>query len=77
MLLSEIQPGMVAEVTHVKGDVLALKLFEMGMLPGEQVTLENIAPFGDPIAVQVGGAKLCLRLEDAASVEIALKEWKK
>lgn len=76
MNLSQIQAGQKAIVTKVNGDVLALKLFEMGMLPGECVELENIAPFGDPIAIRVGESKLCLRLEDAANVEIELKEWK-
>lgn len=76
MKLSEIQMGQQATVKHVHGDVLALKLFEMGMLPGEEVELENIAPFGDPIAVRVGGSKLCLRLADADNIEIALNAWK-
>jgi len=76
MNLSEIKMGQQAVVTKVNGDVLALKLFEMGVLPGEQVELENIAPFGDPIAIRVGESKLCLRLADAASVEIELSVWK-
>ncbi len=72
MNLSEIKLGQHAIVRKVNGDILALKLFEMGMLPGETVELENIAPFGDPIAIRVGESKLCLRLEDAAHVEIEL-----
>jgi ferrous iron transport protein A len=76
MNLSQIKLGQHAVVTKVNGDVLALKLFEMGVLPGEAVELENIAPFGDPIAIRVGESKLCLRLEDAASIEIELTEWK-
>jgi len=72
MNLSEIKLGQQAIVRKVNGDILALKLFEMGMLPGETVELENIAPFGDPIAIRVGESKLCLRLEDAAHVEIEL-----
>jgi ferrous iron transport protein A len=73
MNLSQIKLGQQALVTKVHGDVLDLKLFEMGVLPGEQVELENIAPFGDPIAIRVGESKLCLRLEDAASIEIELR----
>jgi ferrous iron transport protein A len=48
----------------------------MGVLPGELVSLEHIAPFGDPIAISIGESKLCLRLEDAAHIEIELKAWK-
>jgi ferrous iron transport protein A len=76
MNLSQIKSGQKAVVTKVHGDVFALKLFEMGVLPGERVELENIAPFGDPIAIRVGESKLCLRLEDAAHIEIELSEWK-
>ena len=72
MNLSELHLGEKARIKHVKDDGLMLKLFEMGVLPGEQVVLENIAPFGDPIAIMVGEYKLCLRLRDAANIEIEL-----
>ena len=74
MNLSQIKFGQQGTITQVSGDLLALKLFEMGVLPGEQVELENIAHFGDPIAVRVGEYKLCLRLEDAAHIEIEINK---
>jgi ferrous iron transport protein A len=74
MNLSQIRFGEVATITKVRGDLLALKLFEMGVLPGEEVALENVAPFGDPIAVRVGEYKLCLRLQDATHIEIKINE---
>ena len=70
MRLSELTTGQPATIVKVNGDDLALKLFEMGVLPGERVSLENVGPFGDPIAIQVGEYKLCLRLKDAAEIEI-------
>lgn len=73
MKLSELMYNQVAEVISVNSEDLSLKLFEMGLLPGEEVQLENIAPFGDPIAIRVGEYKMCLRLEDAAHIEIKLK----
>lgn len=72
MNLSELQLGQRACIKQVKDGELMLKLFEMGVLPGETVVLENIAPFGDPIAVMVGEYKLCIRLSDAANIEIEL-----
>jgi ferrous iron transport protein A len=74
MNLSQIKFGEVGTITKVRGDLLALKLFEMGVLPGEEVALENVAPFGDPIAVRVGEYKLCLRLQDAAHIEIKINK---
>lgn len=73
MKLSELTFGQVAEVVSVNGEELSLKLFEMGLLPGEQVSLENVAPFGDPIAIMVGEYKMCLRKSDADQIFINLK----
>jgi ferrous iron transport protein A len=72
MKLSELTFGQEALVEQIMDDELSLKLLEMGLLPGEAVALENIAPFGDPIAIRVGEYKMCLRLQDAACVEVKL-----
>lgn len=73
MKLSELQFGQEALVENIADNELSLKLLEMGLLPGETVSLENVAPFGDPIAIRVGEYKMCLRLGDADSVTIKLK----
>ncbi len=70
MNLTQLGFGKKAIITKVNGQVLALKLFEMGLLPGEEVELENIAPFGDPIAINLSESKVCLRMQDAACIEI-------
>jgi ferrous iron transport protein A len=74
MKLSELAFGQLAVVEMVNDNDLSLKLLEMGLLPGETVALENIAPFGDPIAIRVGEYKMCLRIADADHVEIRLSE---
>lgn len=73
MNLSQLKYGQEAIVEKVFDNELSLKLLEMGMLPGETVSLENIAPFGDPIAIKVGEYKMCIRLQDASNIEIKLK----
>lgn len=50
---------------------LSLKLLEMGCLPGTQVTMTHIAPFGDPIAVKVSGYVLSMRKDEAATIIVA------
>lgn len=45
---------------------------EMGCIPGEAVVIENIAPLGDPIAIQVAGYSLSLRKNDARHIWIEL-----
>ena len=51
------------------GDVeIFLKLMEMGCIPGETITVDQIAPLKDPISIVVSGYKLSLRLNEAESV---------
>lgn len=73
MKLSKLPFGKEAIVESIEDTELSLKLLEMGLLPGETVALENIAPFGDPIAVRVGEYKMCLRLQDADCVMVNVK----
>ena len=40
----------------------------MGCLPGEIITIEQVAPLKDPISIQVFGYKLSLRLNEAENV---------
>lgn len=70
MVLSQLEKYRDAEIVRIHDDKLALKLFEMGLLPGEIIRIENVAPFGDPIAVSIHEHKLCIRLQDANHIEI-------
>ena len=45
----------------------------MGFIPGETVTVEQIAPLGDPISIQVAGYNLSLRLNEAYRVIVEEK----
>lgn len=66
--LSEITPGVKVIIREVENDELFLKLMEMGFIPGEMITVDQIAPLGDPISVSVAGYSLSLRLNEANSV---------
>lgn len=44
---------------------------EMGCVPGERVSVEIIAPLGDPISIQVAGYNLSLRLNEAEHIFIS------
>jgi Fe2+ transport system protein FeoA len=43
---------------------------EMGFLPGELVTVEQVAPLGDPMAIQVAGYAVSLRLNEASKIVV-------
>lgn len=49
-------------------DEIYLKLMEMGCVPGELVTVDQIAPLKDPISITVAGYRLSLRLDEADQI---------
>jgi ferrous iron transport protein A len=63
--LSDLEIGKRAIIKSFGNDDLYLKLMEMGCIPGEIITIDQIAPFKDPISVSVAGYKLSLRLDEA------------
>ena len=62
--------GVVRELPKTGGGEggVALRLREMGVLPGVRITLVRTAPLGDPFAFKVRGSVLTLRKSDAAHV---------
>lgn len=66
--LDQLKPGDVAVIKEFSQRDLALKLIEMGCLPGEKIKLTKIAPLGDPIAIEVSGYELSMRKQEAAAV---------
>lgn len=49
-------------------DAVPLKLIEMGCLPGNRVEVLQIAPFGDPIYLNVNESHLAIRIETARQI---------
>ena len=52
-------------------DVIPLSLLEMGCLPGKEVKLIQIAPFNDPLYIQVNGSHLAIRKDMAQQIKIS------
>jgi len=63
------QHGIIKEFTD---DSIPLKLLEMGCLPGNDVELVQIAPFKDPLYLNINGSHLAIRRETAIKIEIDL-----
>jgi ferrous iron transport protein A len=66
--LSELRPGQKAVIKEFDNEEIHLKLMEMGCLPGEKISVEKIAPWGDPVSVLVAGYTLSLRLDEAEHI---------
>ena len=68
--VAQMVPGEVAVVSGFTDEPLSVKLMEMGCLPGNIVELIQIAPFGDPIYLNINGAHVAIRLETASEIEV-------
>jgi len=66
--LSDLKPGQEGIITQFDNTEIYLKLMEMGCVPGEKIFLEQIAPLGDPISVNIAGYSLSLRLDEAEHI---------
>jgi ferrous iron transport protein A len=68
--LADLKKGETAVITDVSSIEIPLKLLEMGCLPGNTVQLVQIAPFSDPLYLNVNGSHLAIRKETAIHVLI-------
>jgi ferrous iron transport protein A len=69
--LSDLRPGDRAAVVSVAGDpALVQRLYEFGLLEGEELELIALAPLGDPIEIRLGNARLSLRRSEAVGVSV-------
>jgi ferrous iron transport protein A len=69
--LAELKPGETGRITAVGGaGPLRRRLMDMGLLPGQDVRVEKVAPLGDPIEVTVRSYALSLRRREADGVEV-------
>jgi hypothetical protein len=44
----------------------------MGCLPGNRVELLQVAPFGDPLYLNINGSHVAIRVETAREIEVEI-----
>ncbi|HCF03608.1 FeoA family protein [Flavobacterium sp.] len=72
--LNILKKGEKAIIKEFDVDAVPLKLLEMGCLPGNVVELLQIAPFGDPLYLNINGSHVAIRIETAKEIEVDLIE---
>ena len=79
MKLNELKIDQRALIVDIAGDDgIAIRLMEMGLTEGEEITLIGFAPLGDPIEFLIRGYRLSLRKAEAERVAVtALSESKR
>ncbi len=68
--LSDLKPGDITRVIGIQSSELKPKLLEMGLVENQEIKVLFKAPFGDPIAVEVGDYVLSMRKDEAALVNV-------
>lgn len=73
--LGELKKGMHGRILSVRAasDEMTRSFLEIGILEGSPVRVVHQAPLGgDPIAVEVRGALIALRRQEASEIEVEL-----
>jgi ferrous iron transport protein A len=66
--VKEMKIGERGTIEQLQDPEMALKLLEMGCIPGTEVKMNSRAPLGCPITIIVDGYTLSLRLEEASTI---------
>jgi ferrous iron transport protein A len=68
--IQSLKKGEKAIIKDFDIDAIPLKLLEMGCLPGNEVALLQIAPFGDPLYLNINGSHVAIRVATAQEIEV-------
>lgn len=71
MNLAKLKPGERGRITQIGvTGPLKRRLMDMGVLVGEEVRVEKVAPLGDPIEVTIKNYNLSLRKKEAEGIAV-------
>ncbi|MBC9794920.1 FeoA family protein [Sinomicrobium weinanense] len=68
--IAHLKRGEKGIIKDISIDNVPVKLFEMGCLPGNEVELLQVAPFRDPLYLNINGSFFSIRRETALLIEI-------
>ncbi|WP_395058822.1 ferrous iron transport protein A [Flavobacterium sp.] len=72
LAISNLAIGQKAIIKDFDINNIPLKLLEMGCLPGNMVEVIQIAPFGDPLYLNINDSHVAIRLETASIIEVEI-----
>ena len=71
--LDELPRGIRARVESLTATGRAgQRLFEMGLIPGSNLTMIGAAPMGDPLEIELEDYRLSLRRAEARQVQVSV-----
>ena len=71
MTLRDVKVDQTVSVVKLHGEgATKRRIMDMGITKGVSVTVQKVAPLGDPIELTVRGYQLSLRKADAEMIEV-------
>jgi ferrous iron transport protein A len=72
--LHDLVPGQWAQVDALLAEgPMRRRLLDLGLVKGSRVCCLHYSPAGDPIAYNIRGAVISLRLEDSSQILVSLQ----
>jgi ferrous iron transport protein A len=68
--VADLKRGERGIIREISTKFIPIKLLELGCLPGNEVELIQLAPFKDPMYINVNGSHIAIRRETAIHIEI-------
>jgi len=68
--IATLKKGQKGVIQEFDIDGIPLKLIEMGCLPGNTVELVQLAPFQDPLYININGSYVAIRKETAVKISL-------
>ena len=72
--IAQLKRGQKGIIKEFADDLLPITLLALGCLPGNEVELVQVAPFKDPLYINVNGSHIAIRRSMALKIEIDLIE---
>ncbi len=72
--LSNLKVGQSAKVIGINLDKLEIRrhLLDMGITRGTKILIKKVAPFGDPVDIELRGYELCIRKEEMKNIYVEI-----
>jgi ferrous iron transport protein A len=70
----DLKIGQRGIIREFEDDVLPIKLLELGCLPGNEIEIVQIAPFKDPVYINVNGSHIAIRRSTARLIALDIIE---
>lgn len=73
MKLSQLKQGQNARILKIstQGE-LKKRLIDLGIMVGEKISFQAVAPLGDPILYKVKSTSIAIRHSDACKIDIEI-----